>query len=106
MPRAGLAERLGADVRETRTLPFPIFLLICILFTATRRGLSMTIPKRIGEWLNIDNIIDVIVDAMLVVFEAFTTPILIPIRLGKYCLKYIAKSSAKRFLKSRVRTKH
>ena len=62
----------------------------------------MNLRERLKKWLNFDNAIDVLVDAALVVFDAFTTPMLIPLRLGKYYLKLFVKSLTKRFLKGRV----
>lgn len=62
----------------------------------------MNIRTRLREWFNLDNAIDLAVDIILVVFDAFATPILIPIRLGKYFAKAIIKNASKRYLKKRV----
>ena len=62
----------------------------------------MNLKERLKKWLNFDNAIDVLVDAALVIFDTFTTPMLIPVRLGKYYLKLFVKSLTKRFLKGRV----
>ncbi len=46
-----------------------------------------------------DNIIDFSVDILIVIFDVMTTPLLIPIRIGKYYIKGFFKSMCKRFLK-------
>tara|TARA_R110002020_G_scaffold19196_2_gene66681 strand:- start:270 stop:479 length:210 start_codon:yes stop_codon:yes gene_type:complete len=46
-----------------------------------------------------DNVIDFSVDALIIMFDVLTTPLLIPIRIGKYYIKGFFKSLCKRFLK-------
>ena len=46
-----------------------------------------------------DNVIDFSVDVLIIMFDVLTTPLLIPIRIGKYYIKGFFKSLCKRFLK-------
>jgi hypothetical protein len=63
----------------------------------------MNIKAKLRKWLNLDNAIDLAVDFILIIFEAFTTPILIPIRLGKHFMKATIKNVSKRYLKKKVK---
>ena len=46
-----------------------------------------------------DKIIAFSVDVLIIIFDVMTTPLLIPIRIGRYYIKGFFKSMCKRFLK-------
>jgi len=46
-----------------------------------------------------DNVIDFSVDVLIIMFDVLTTPLLIPIRIGRYYIKGFFKAICKRFLK-------
>lgn len=97
----------GVEVRDTRTLPLPSFLFMPIRFMSDNTPtLIVRLKEKARGYFSIDNAIDVLVDVALVVFDALTTPILIPIRVGKYYLKelvlYITKSTLKNTAKKKL----
>ena len=60
--------------------------------------------KRIKEkFKDADNVIDFSVDAFLLLFDIFTTPLLIPLRIAKYYLKAFIRGFIKKFLKKTYR---
>lgn len=55
--------------------------------------------KNLSKYLNLENVVDITVDCLLVIFDTISAPILIPLRIGKHFLKKWLEELVKFFLK-------